>query len=195
MTINFWWVRHAPTHAKTFIGHTDIPADLSDTGALERLDQYLPKTAEILSSDLLRSVTTADAIANSRTRRPHSAALREMDFGDWEGGDFAKTAAKYPELSKEFWENPGNISPPDGESWNVFSSRVHKEINRIVAHSPPKDIIIVAHFGTILAALQKASGMPSSSVFSFKIGNLSVTKISYLGDENSWAVQYVNQNT
>lgn len=37
-----WWVRHGPTHAKTFIGWTDRPADLSDTAALARLAAFLP---------------------------------------------------------------------------------------------------------------------------------------------------------
>jgi len=29
-----WLVRHGPTHAKAMIGWTDLPADLSDAGAI-----------------------------------------------------------------------------------------------------------------------------------------------------------------
>ena len=34
----FWWVRHGPTHEKAFTGWRDVPADLSDSAALARLD-------------------------------------------------------------------------------------------------------------------------------------------------------------
>ena len=54
-----WLVRHGPTHAKAMIGWTDLPADLSDAGAIARLRAALPD-APIVSSDLIRAVTTAD---------------------------------------------------------------------------------------------------------------------------------------
>ncbi|MCX8953857.1 histidine phosphatase family protein, partial [Ruegeria sp. NA] len=33
-------VRHGPTHAKTMVGWSDLPADLSDTAALRRLHDH-----------------------------------------------------------------------------------------------------------------------------------------------------------
>ncbi|HIP23805.1 MAG TPA: histidine phosphatase family protein, partial [Rhodobacteraceae bacterium] len=36
MTTSYWFVRHGPTHAKGFCGHTDLPADLSDTAQISR---------------------------------------------------------------------------------------------------------------------------------------------------------------
>ncbi|NCO17248.1 MAG: histidine phosphatase family protein, partial [Alphaproteobacteria bacterium] len=49
--MRWWWVRHAPTHARAAIGWTDIAPDLGDTGALERLARALPQ-APVVSSDL-----------------------------------------------------------------------------------------------------------------------------------------------
>ncbi|MEO0677999.1 MAG: histidine phosphatase family protein, partial [Pseudomonadota bacterium] len=43
----FWWVRHGPTHEKAFTGWRDVPADLSDTAALQRLSAFLPSDAPI----------------------------------------------------------------------------------------------------------------------------------------------------
>ena len=54
-------VRHGPTHAKTMVGWSDLPADLSDRAALDRLAGFLPDQATVISSD---GHLTAPAIAN-----------------------------------------------------------------------------------------------------------------------------------
>ena len=63
-------VRHGPTHLRAMVGWSDPPADLSDTAALARLSDYLPSEALVVSSDLLRAITTADAIQHQRRRLP-----------------------------------------------------------------------------------------------------------------------------
>lgn len=194
MNVNFWWIRHGPTYANAFIGHTDIAADLSDTAALERLALFLPKDAPLLSSDLIRTTTTADAIHRGQSRGTARPGLREIYFGAWEGKTFSEVAISDPETSKQFWENPGDTAPSNGESWNSFSNRIHREIQGILAQNSSEDIIAVAHFGVILSVLQLATGMPPKSLFSFKVNNLSVTKVSYDTDNQAWSVHFVNQN-
>jgi hypothetical protein len=63
LVARLWWVRHGPTHQTTFTGWRDVPADLSDGAALDRLDAYLPAHAVLVSSDLLRASATADRIS------------------------------------------------------------------------------------------------------------------------------------
>jgi alpha-ribazole phosphatase len=48
------WVRHAPTHETAMTGWRDVPADLSDVARIQRLSDYLPQGAVLLSSDLHR---------------------------------------------------------------------------------------------------------------------------------------------
>ena len=62
MTTNWWWIRHGPTHEKSFVGWRDVPADLSDFSRIKRLRKILPKNPIILSSDLQRATATAIAI-------------------------------------------------------------------------------------------------------------------------------------
>jgi len=194
MTIEFWWVRHGPTHAKALIGHTDIAADLSDHKALKRLEAFLPETKNVFSSDLIRASETAQAISKSAFPVQKQKGLREMNFGDWEGMDFAAVAKSDPDLSRKFWENPGDTSPPKGESWNLFSRRIHTEINKIISQNPDQKVLIIAHFGVILAALQLAGNFTSKSVFSFKINSLSVTQLNYHPSNSGWTIQSVNQS-
>lgn len=168
----FWLVRHGPTHAKTMIGWTDLAADLSDTAALARLSAYLPPAAPVISSDLSRAIATADTLRN-RPRLPHDPAFREIHFGQWERRAFAEVEAEDATLIRAFWEQPGEIRPPGGESWNDLTSRTWAALDRLQGTAP--DIVVVAHFGPILAALQRARGIIATEVFAQKIDNLSVT--------------------
>ncbi len=192
MITRFWWVRHGPTHAKTAVGHLDLPADLSDTAALARLAAYLPDPAVIVSSDLQRASATADAIQGNRTRLPHSPTLREMDFGDWDGVPFDQVAKRDPELSRACWDTPGDVAPPNGEIWNELSARIQTRTTELAAEHAGKDIVIVAHFAVILSALQNASNIAATSAMRFKVDNLSVTQLEYLHSADSWRVIGVN---
>lgn len=170
----YWLVRHGPTHAKGMVGWTDLPADLSDTAALSRLAGHLPPNAPVISSDLSRAVATADALG-LRPRLPHDPALREMHFGQWETRAFAEVEAETPDLIRAFWETPGDVRPPGGESWNDMARRVLGVLDRLQG---PPDLIVVAHFGAILAVLQRALDVPITKAFSHKIDNLSVTSLT-----------------
>lgn len=171
----FWLVRHGPTHAKTMVGWTDLPADLSDSAAIARLKAYLPPDAPVVSSDLSRAITTADALG-PRHRLPHDPALREIHFGQWEVRSFAEIEAEAPDHIRAFWDTPGDIRPPGGESWNDLVTRTWAALDRL--HGIAADVIIVAHFGPILAALQRADNLSPEAVFAHRIDNLSVTCLS-----------------
>ena len=192
MTTRLWFVRHGPTHSKAAVGWSDIPADLSDTSALARLSGYLPAQANIISSDLQRASATADAVQGTRNRLPNTSTLREMNFGDWDGRLFTDIAQSDPEISRQFWETPGAIAPPNGESWNDLSDRISSAVDTIITDFGAGDTIIVGHFAAILTALQRASGISAKSAFSFKIDNLSVTRLDYLHASQSWRVHGVN---
>jgi alpha-ribazole phosphatase len=186
----FWWVRHGPTHAKAMVGWTDLPADLSDIAALARLNAHLPSDAVVVSSDLSRAIATADAIQGNRTRLPHDAALREINFGAWEQRGFAEIEAQSPDHIRAFWDTPGDVRPPEGESWNDLSARVDAAIDRLLSAHQGHEIILTAHFGPILAALQRAEGLSPELVFAYRIDNLSVTCLSF--DKSGWQSHAIN---
>ena len=174
---NVYWVRHGPTHEKTFVGQRDVPADLSDTDLIARVSAALPPKALVVSSDLTRSIDTATAIQGDRTRLPHRAGLREFDFGAWDGLHFSQVAANWPDLSRAYWERPGDIAPPDGESWNTAAARVTADITALVNAHPRRDIIAVAHFGAILTQVAMAGGITPYQALSHRIDNFSITQI------------------
>jgi alpha-ribazole phosphatase len=171
-----WWVRHGPTHEKTLVGWRDVPADLSDQPRLARLADYLPQDGVIVASDLSRAAATADAIGGARQRLPDRRDLREMDFGIWDGMDWRDIAARDPELSRRFWETPGDLRAPGGESWHDLTARLRDAVDDLIADFTGRDIIIVAHMGVIMAQIQRAGGMTAYQALGHRIDNLSVTE-------------------
>ena len=168
-------VRHGPTHAKTMVGWTDLPADLSDTAAIARLSAHLPADAVLISSDLSRAVQTANALTlPTRRRLPHDPALRELHFGAWEMQTFAEIEAQDAAHIRAFWETPGDVCPPGGESWHQLTARVTAALDRL---STFPEVIVVAHFGAIVAAIQLADRLDPTDAFAHRINNLSVTSL------------------
>jgi broad specificity phosphatase PhoE len=167
-----WLVRHGPTHARRLIGWTDLPADLSDGAALARLGAALP-LAPVVSSDLARAVATADAIQGARPRLPHDPALREFHYGDWEdrAADEIDEAALRP-----YFEQPGVLRAPNGESWNDVSGRVREAVGRL-ARGP--DLIVVAHMGVILTLWARAARLAPYDALAQRIDTLSLTRIDW----------------
>lgn len=184
----FWWVRHGPTHARGMVGWSDVPADLSDHAALVRLRARLPEEAVIVSSDLRRCVSTAEALGVLDAQIPE---LREMSFGAWELRRHDEISAKTPELARDFWTTPGDVRPPGGESWNDLSARVGAAVDRLAAAHPDGDIVVVAHFGAILTQVQRARAISAHAALAQHIAPLSLTRIAR--DGAGWRLIGVNE--
>ncbi len=191
---SWWWLRHGPTHANVLVGWSDVPADLSDSDALNRLRAFLPDQAVLVSSDLSRARATADALAGpGHVRLPDTPQIREFNFGEWEGLDFNQVAARDPQIALQFWQNPGQVAAPQGESWNALSTRVSAWVDDMQARVPALGhghVVAVAHFGVILTQLQRALDVPTREALAHRIDNLSVTRLDWDGD--AWQVGLVN---
>lgn len=185
-----WWVRHGPTHEKAFVGWRDVPADLSDQALIDRVAAYLPAKASVISSDLQRASTTADAIGKNRKRLPHDTRLREFDFGVWDGMQFSDVAARDPDLSRQFWEEPGDLAPPEGESWNAVALRVGGAVDQLVSQHTGTDLILVAHIGVIMTQIQRASGSTAYQAMGHHIDNFSVTDMTI--NQGNWSIGRIN---
>jgi alpha-ribazole phosphatase len=180
----FWWVRHGPTHAKVMVGWSDLPADLGDVAAVARLAGVLPPAAVVVSSDLIRAVATADAVQGARARLAHDPRLREIHFGDWEGKAWSEIDG--PE-ARAFWD--GAAPAPGGEGWGDLCSRVWAATDAL-ASGGVADVVVVAHFGAILAALQRARGCSAAEVLAQRIDPLSLTEMAV--GPRGWSLGRVN---
>lgn len=178
----WWWVRHAPVTVNEgrIYGSGDLPCDTDDPDLYAGIASFLPPDALLVTSHLMRTHQTADAIKAAGLSMPERIEvtdLGEQSFGDWQGAYYADIEKTDPRIVHDYWLCPAHYRPPGGESFVDLTARVAPAIERISEEHPGKHIIAVAHGGTIRAALSIALGMDPERALSFTIDNCSVTRI------------------
>jgi alpha-ribazole phosphatase len=143
---------------------------------------------------------TAAALAAARGEAPEISLapdLLEQDFGAWQGLTHAAIAAREPEAAARFWRDPAHGAPPGGESFAAMCRRVAKAIDEIAARHGAEDLVLVAHAGTVRAALAHALGLAAESALRFAIDPLSLTRLDCFTEDSgasagAWRVGFVN---
>ncbi len=175
----WWWVRHAPVRndGGNIYGQKDLACDTGDREVFEAVAKILPRDAVWFASSLMRTHQTAEAIWAAGFPKPaampHEAALAEQHLGEWQGMNRAAFLASRPAGSH--WFADIDEPAPGGESFMDLYNRVRGVIERINVEQAGRNVIAVAHGGTIKAAVGLAlSGQPDKGL-AFDIDNCSVT--------------------
>jgi alpha-ribazole phosphatase len=195
----WWWVRHAPVRSDggNIYGQKDIACDTSDRYVFEAVAKILPRDAVWYASSLMRTHQTADAIWAAGFPKPHMmphvAAFAEQHLGQWQGMNRAAFLASRPPGSH--WFADIDVPAPGGESFLDLYNRVKGAIDRINVEAAGKDVIAVAHGGTIRAAVGLALGGQPDKGLAFDIDNCSVTRLDHFtsAGHTSWRLPMVNQ--
>jgi alpha-ribazole phosphatase len=199
VTTRWWWVRHAPVRSDggNIYGQKDIGCDTGDREVFEAVAKILPRDAVWYASNLTRTHQTAEAIWATGFPRPETmtkvAALAEQHLGQWQGMNRAAFLASRPVGSS--WFADIAEPAPGGESFLDLYNRVSAAIYRITAEHAGRDIVAVAHGGTIKAAIGLALGGQPDKGLAFDIDNCSVTRLDrYMSqDVSTWRLPMVNQ--
>jgi alpha-ribazole phosphatase len=197
-TTRWWWIRHAPVTVDggRVYGQRDLPADTSNAAAFAALAGALPHQAVWVTSHLQRTHQTARAIAAAGADFSEPAVepgLAEQHFGDWQGEIRAEVYARHGD-PHSLWLVPPRVRAPNGESFADLCARVAPVIARLTEAHAGRDIIAVAHGGTIRAALRAAMELSYEKAVAFDTGNLSLTRIDHLKNAHgeAWRVVGVN---
>lgn len=176
-------IRHAPalTEGK-LCGRTDVAADLADHGALSLVRQVAGARARVYCSPALRCQQTALALWPQATLLL-DPRLWEQNFGAWEGMRYADL----PDLGPLKASQLAKHRPPEGESFADVCRRIAPALRDIGAKG---DAVIVAHAGTIRAALAMAL-RSATKALAFEVAPQSVTRIALL-PTGEWTVGQVN---
>ena len=199
----WWWVRHAPVDAPIgpLYGQMDVGCITSDDKALKALAGVLPRDAVWLSSHLRRTRDTAAAIALSGGFTIEPAVepdLAEQHFGAWQGRRWTEMGVEQPEVQQAFWRDPTRTAPPGGESFAAVLERVAAAVSRLTAAHAGRDIVAVAHGGSIRAALALALELDPPRAMALAVDNLSLTRIDHVaggllrGRGGAWRIGGVN---
>jgi alpha-ribazole phosphatase len=199
VTTRWWWVRHAPVREDNgcIYGQKDLGCDTSDRVVFDAVGKILPRNALWYASNLKRTHQTADAIWAAGFPKPskitHEAAFAEQHLGQWQGMNRAAFVASLPVGSH--WFADIDEPAPGGESFMDLYNRVRGTIERITADHAGKDVIAVAHGGTIKAAIGLALGNQPDKGLAFDIDNCSVTRLDHFASpvRSVWRLPMVNQ--
>jgi alpha-ribazole phosphatase len=195
-TTRYWWIRHAPVINPDgrIYGQSDMAADLSDGSQFERLANILPEDAIWVTTTLRRARETAGKLASSVSPERNVSeddTLREQAFGDWEGARWDDIPT---EDSEPYWQDPVGTPMPNGESFIDVIARVTATVERLNNDHSGRDIIAIAHAGSIRAAISHALGGDPNAALSFHITPLSLTRIDAIHRDGKiwWRIAGVN---
>lgn len=201
--LRFYWLRHAPpvNPQDLCYGQADIAVDLSDDAGFARQAKCLPLKAQWLASPLTRTMDTARKLAQfhedaASITIASDPKLIEQSFGRWESMN--RTQMRADPGFPAYQADPAGTRPPGGESLTDLAARVKPAINHLIAANPAGgNIVIVAHGGTIRAALHQAANLPMQDTLRLGVSPLSLTVIEYdprklRHNRNPWSVESLN---
>lgn len=175
-------IRHARADEQgRLAGRRDVPA-LVDPGAAAALAALVGPVDHVAVSPAMRCRLTAAALWPGRETE-QDERLWEQDFGAWEGAAYDHL----PDLGPMTQAELAVTAPPGGESFAQVCARITPAIEALALRGGR--IAVVAHAGTVRAALARALGSVPPAL-AFRVAPLSLTRIE--AGPGGWAVDAVN---
>lgn len=175
-------IRHGESEIRyrgRYIGKTD--ASLSDEGRRQAAALAAPlsflQDVSFFTSPLKRARQTAELALGMGATIEKEEDLREIDFGLWEGMNFAEISAAYPKEVVQWAALGEDFIFPEGEKTLDFRRRIEKIADRIVHHSA-ETVAVFSHGGVIRFLVCHFLGLPSRCHLSFDISPGSISEIT-----------------
>lgn len=176
-------VRHAETVMKgRFCGHSDPELSAAGIAQLPEIVKRIESSEidRILSSDLFRARQTAEAIAKEMGLPvEYRPALREVNFGLWEGLHWDEIEARFPREAKAWQQGFPDTAAPEGESFPEFMERINDEFLSILAGDEDETVVVVSHRGVICFALTRFFGYSWNDAFHQELPFGAVIPVTY----------------
>ncbi|WP_136603877.1 histidine phosphatase family protein [Paenibacillus dokdonensis] len=191
-------MRHGSTlwnEQKRYLGHTDLSLTLQGREEMISARRNLKGMSfcSVYCSDLARCRESLHAVRPDLSAgATYDSALREMDFGDWEGHTYDQL--KDVALYRQWLDDPQHITPPEGEAWVSFERRIvaflefmlnSAEREKKHKSASPASVLLVAHGGVIRQIVSLL--MPGKGFWDIRVepGNLLILTMEHRGE--SWA--------
>jgi alpha-ribazole phosphatase len=107
----------------------------------------------VVSSSLQRCARFAEEVAAQRQLPLQlEARLQEIHFGDWEMRTHKDVQREAPGMVQRFFEDPFNVTPPNGELMTDFRDRVMAAAQELLQQHAGRHILLVTH-GAVIRVL------------------------------------------
>ena len=198
-------VRHGRTmltESRKISGGDGDDPDLSDVGrrdafavakALGQIGskgpwQKIAPISAIVSSPMKRAKQTAQTIADQfGLNVDEIEELREISFGKWDGLTHEQAQESDQELWRQ-WRGSWTVSPPGGESLEVFDARLQDSLKQIVERHAGKTVVVVAHVMPIRGLLRWAFEAGAAAYWRLQVAPCSISIVRVWGDETAEVV-------
>ncbi|MDA1257590.1 MAG: histidine phosphatase family protein [Chloroflexi bacterium] len=126
------------------------------------------------SSDLSRCARTADALG-SPVRL--TEAIREVNFGEWEGRRWDEVRQGNPDGAERFSSGDPLFRPPGGESMSEVVARARRFVDESRLLDAEGDVAIVGHGGSLKCLLVVLLDLPETAIGRFHFSNCGVSVV------------------
>ena len=180
-------IRHGETdwnRQHRFQGQIDVPLNEIGQTQAGRLGQRLvdEPVDVLISSDLQRARSTADAVAQVRGLQPLIEPLwREQGFGVLEGLDLATIRSRHADLWTSWIRHDADYAlPGGGESNTAFHARVTSALQAVLAAHAGRRVVVVTHGGVLDMLWRTAHALPLHGARVCDIPNTGINRLRWV---------------
>jgi probable phosphoglycerate mutase len=163
-------------------GQLDVPLNETGRWQVHRLALAVAEEdiAAVYSSDLLRALETAQAVARgSGDPVVTDTGLRERGFGTFEGMSYAEINERWPDMGERWRRRDPTFGAPGGETLNDFYARSIAAASRLAALHPGQTIALVSHGGVMDCLYRAATRVALDAPRSWQLGNAAINRLLY----------------
>ncbi|MBA5851246.1 alpha-ribazole phosphatase [Clostridium sp. cel8] len=154
--MNIYLVRHGETEANfsgIYYGKNEYDLTKRGIEQSKKLSILLKKINfdKIYISEKKRTLKTANEIFQNKYKSQEfivDSRINEMDLGEFEGKNYKDIEKLYPIHWEKWCSDWKNVSPPGGESYVQFYTRV-KSFMQDILKMKAENILIITHSGVI----------------------------------------------
>lgn len=179
-------VRHGQTQLNLgdrVRGQVDVPLDPLGMQQAEAAAEAIATTwrpVAVYCSPLLRTVQTAEVIARrvGLEAQPHQGLL-DIHFGEWQGLELSVVRERWPEIMRQWIEEPAKVQFPGGENFQVVRERGMAAIREFIDRYPDDDVVAVAHNVVNRVLLCAMLGLDNSHYWNIEQGPTAINVIEW----------------
>lgn len=143
----------------------------------KRLREFSPE--KIYTSSENRAIESASIISKALNIPIQKIKnLQERNWGEFTSKPWSEIQLVLESMS---FEQRYNFTPPSGESWKEFESRLIKVVEDILKENKDGVFVIIAHGGVIRALLPYLLNLPKEESYKYDPDNASLTIFDYDG--------------
>lgn len=173
-------------------GKTDVALSEFGRKQVAQATDSLKNIDRCITSPLVRCHERAIAYCQQQNLPLEiESKIQEMNFGDWDGQSYQALWKMGDQLGTSaignFWQNPWQNQPPNGETMDNFVSRVDNWWQDFCAENTLQNTLVFTHAGVIKHLLARVLNLPipgTVHMASIDVPYASLIKISLYRDES-----------